>query len=194
MNKFAKLIILIVLLFSVSGVLYVKIHDKSLTESKDKARETIKSVSKKTQDEYKNENIIDDENQKEKIESKDDNITEITETNEDNTSKTEQKENVTQFYSSSKSTEFVENNQNSIENNNQESPKSEERKCTPKKFINSWFVGEFTSRDSCLRAAEKYMFDYSATCPDLEDECGTRYWMLSLYDRNGNFVDYHTLN
>ena len=66
--------------------------------------------------------------------------------------------------------------------------------CTPKKFINSWFVGEFRSQQACLDAGEKYMFDYSVSCPYLDDDCGTTYWMLQLIDRNGNIVDYHTLN
>ena len=66
--------------------------------------------------------------------------------------------------------------------------------CTPKKFINSWFIGEFRSQQACLDAGEKYMFDYSVSCPDLTDDCGTTYWMLQLIDREGNIVDYHTLN
>ena len=66
--------------------------------------------------------------------------------------------------------------------------------CTPKKFINSWFIGEFRSQQACLDAGEKYMFDYSVSCPYLDDDCGTTYWMLQLIDREGNIVDYHTLN
>lgn len=66
--------------------------------------------------------------------------------------------------------------------------------CTPKKFINSWFIGEFRSQQACLDAGEKYMFDYSVSCPYSDDDCGTTYWMLQLIDRDGNIVDYHTLN
>lgn len=90
------------------------------------------------------------------------------------------------------SSQPIENNEPIIENTTPSTPTTPS--CTPKKFINSWFIGEFTSQQACLDAGEKYMFDYSVSCPYLDDDCGTTYWMLQLIDRNNNIVDYHTLN
>ena len=90
------------------------------------------------------------------------------------------------------SSQPVQNTEPVIENPTPPTPPTPS--CTPKKFINSWFVGEFRSQQACLDAGEKYMFDYSVSCPYLDDDCGTTYWMLQLIDREGNIVDYHTLN
>ena len=87
------------------------------------------------------------------------------------------------------SSQPIQNNEPIVENTTPPIPS-----CTPKKFINSWFIGEFTSQQACLDAGEKYMFDYLVSCPYLDDDCGTTYWMLQLIDRNNNIVDYHTLN
>ena len=194
-----RIIIAIMLIVSIvvgSVCVYNKVSKQKI--------ETNNIVNKKNKEEIKSD-LIEDENDKNDIETTASNNDEEkqSEVIVEESKPSNKKSNHNPTSNSNNNNQVVENKtpvvsqpvQNTepvVENSTPPTPVTPS--CTPKKFINSWFVGEFRSQQACLDAGEKYMFDYSVSCPYLDDDCGTTYWMLQLIDRNGNIVDYHTLN
>ena len=66
--------------------------------------------------------------------------------------------------------------------------------CTPKKFIWSWFRADFETQSQCENQGERFMDNYGYSCSYLQDDCGKTYWMLSLFDDNGNYFDWHNVH
>lgn len=64
--------------------------------------------------------------------------------------------------------------------------------CTPKKFDISFARADFESMDACQSKGNQYMeYDYGYICDYFPDNCGTYYYMLTLFDTNGTHYDYH---
>lgn len=105
-------------------------------------------------------------------------------------------------------------NNNSTQNNTQkqpevtpkqETPKQEQPKqentqpvvpsCTPKKFDMSFVRADFSSFEACKQMGDKYKeIGYGYFCDNYQDDCGTTYYMLTLYERNtGIKHDFHTI-
>lgn len=85
------------------------------------------------------------------------------------------------------------------ENNNQSNGTSDvtEKTCTPKKFIMPSFRADFDSFDKCqsvgnslIKSSELY---YGYFCDNMTDDCGTTYYMLSIFDEHGNYYEYNTI-
>ena len=68
------------------------------------------------------------------------------------------------------------------------------KSCTPKKFIWSWFRPDFESKSECTSKGDSYLGRYGYNCDDLTDDCGKKYWMLSLYDENNSNIDWHNVH
>lgn len=67
--------------------------------------------------------------------------------------------------------------------------------CTPKKFDMSYVRPDFESFAECdSKGLEYKAIGYGYFCDDYQDDCGTTYYMLSLYQRNSNVeYDFHTI-
>ena len=67
------------------------------------------------------------------------------------------------------------------------------QQCESKKFIFSWVRADFETFDECVKVGDKYSNSYGYYCDDYEDLCGKQYYMLTLFDSNGNLFDYHNV-
>ena len=194
-----KIIISIFVIISLIGICCFTLLKNNDVKKEQKNDEIKEIISEEEKEISSNEITAEEETPKE--------VKEENKENKENTPKKEEKNkssvssnNVNNNNNSNNSTvkeKETPNNTQPAQSNNQPTQNNTPPaapSCTPKKFINSWFIGEFTSKQACLDAGEKYMFDYSVSCPYLDDDCGTTYWMLQLIDRNGNIIDYHTLN
>lgn len=64
--------------------------------------------------------------------------------------------------------------------------------CTPKKFDLAFARADFESMEACQSKGNQYKeHDYGYICDYFPDDCGTYYYMLTLFDSNGNHYDYH---
>lgn len=85
------------------------------------------------------------------------------------------------------------NNSSKNENENNSSSKT----CIPKKFDLSFFRADFDDFEKCksigstlVKDNEKYI---GYVCDYSQDKCGTTYYMLSVFDADGNYYQYNTL-
>lgn len=83
-------------------------------------------------------------------------------------------------------------------NNNtskQEPPKEEIPSCTPKKFDMNFVRADFSSFGECVSKGDQYKAaGYGYFCDNYQDDCGTTYYMLTIYERNtGIEYDFHTI-
>lgn len=65
--------------------------------------------------------------------------------------------------------------------------------CTPKKFVWSWVVPEFSSESSCEAKGNTFIPEYGYQCDSYQDDCGDYYYMLRLFDDNQHLIDWHTI-
>lgn len=136
--------------------------------------------------------------------------------NKDNESKVDNTPKTNNNSSSNQSSNNVTNNSNNKNTNNQnnnktetvpkketpvqEPPKKEELQpvvpsCTPKKFDMSFVRADFSSFGECTQMGDKYKAaGYGYFCDNYQDDCGTTYYMLTIYERNtGKEYDFHTI-
>ena len=88
------------------------------------------------------------------------------------------------------------NNSNNNNNNNTNDSVNNDppvKTCTAKKFVFSWFRPDFTSQAACIAKGESFMPKYGFSCDDAPDDCGVRYYMLTLFDESGEY-DWHNVN
>ena len=54
---------------------------------------------------------------------------------------------------------------------------------------------DFSSFESCTQMGDKYKeVGYGYFCDNYQDDCGTTYYMLTIYERNtGTEYDFHTI-
>lgn len=67
-----------------------------------------------------------------------------------------------------------------------------EPSCIPKKFY-TVFRADFDSMEMCQQIGEQYQDRYGYygfICDYDMDDCGTTYYMLTMFDGNGNYIDY----
>lgn len=90
-----------------------------------------------------------------------------------------------------KTDETNNSSKNEIENN------SSSKTCIPKKFDFSFFRADFDDFEKCkntgstlVKDNEKYI---GYVCDYSQDKCGTTYYMLSVFDADGNYYQYNTL-
>ena len=90
-----------------------------------------------------------------------------------------------------KTDETNNSSKNEIENN------SSSKTCIPKKFDFSFFRADFDDFEKCkntgstlVKDKEKYI---GYVCDYSQDKCGTTYYMLSVFDADGNYYQYNTL-
>ena len=57
----------------------------------------------------------------------------------------------------------------------------------------NWVRADFNTFDECKAMGDKYMNSYGYYCDSYQDNCGTTYYMLTLFDTNGNLFDYHSI-
>lgn len=191
---------IIIVLCVVGFVLFFNKDNKLVHKSTNIVEKDSKTITSDEKDDTKKDDVVDTKevinNESEKKEDSvvKDSTSSSTKKSENNNNSTSNSKNNTPVVENKPqvSSQPVQTTEPVIENTTPPTPPTPS--CTPKKFINSWFIGEFRSQQACLDAGEKYMFDYSVSCPYLDDDCGTTYWMLQLIDREGNIVDYHTLN
>jgi|SRR5574344_540299 cytoskeletal protein RodZ len=149
-------------------------------------------------EEDKNENKIESttSSNNEKQEEKDstNQSTNNTQTTNDNTNSTTSSQNVTNGTNSgTKSNNSTQNSTNSTTQAQNTPTQVPTPSCTPKKFAWSWVRADFTSEVDCETMGNKYMGTYGYSCDNFQDDCGTTYYMLDLFDTNGNHYDYHTI-
>ncbi len=67
--------------------------------------------------------------------------------------------------------------------------------CQPKKFDMSWVRADFSTFEDCKAKGDLYMNEgYGYYCNSYQDDCGTTYYMLTLYEANtGVKHDFHTI-
>ena len=82
-------------------------------------------------------------------------------------------------------------NSNSVSNSQPAQPT--QPTCTPKKFDMNWVRADFNTFEECKNMGNKYMDNYGYYCDSYQDSCGTTYYMLTLFDTNGNLFDYHSV-
>lgn len=66
------------------------------------------------------------------------------------------------------------------------------KSCISKKFNQPWFRADFKTEKECRNKGEQYKGNYGYFCDSLPDECGEIWYMLSLYDSNGEY-DWHNI-
>ena len=85
--------------------------------------------------------------------------------------------------SSSKNNPTTNSNINTTKKNETNSKPSTTKTCTPKKFDFSFARADFESMEACQNKGNQYMeHGYGYTCSYFPDDCGTYYYMLTLYD------------
>lgn len=106
--------------------------------------------------------------------------------------------------SSHSSSSSSSNNNSSSSNNNYVAPSTPpaqnkqpqqttpEPSCTPKKFYTA-FRADFDSMAMCQQVGNQYkdVYGYYGFICDYDmDDCGDTYYMLTMFDGNGNYIDY----
>lgn len=106
--------------------------------------------------------------------------------------------------SSHSSSSSSSNNNSSSSNNNYVAPSTPpaqsqqpqqttpEPSCTPKKFYTA-FRADFDSMAMCQQIGNQYkdVYGYYGFICDYDmDDCGDTYYMLTMFDGNGNYIDY----
>ncbi len=176
-------------------------------QSENDSNEINEDINQEEIDSNDNEEINSDSNNDMKITQNDSN-------NETNKQSTTSKDNsvvknnsVKESNDSNKQTTTKENTNNSNEevstttdedtnsnaNNNQDTAENEQQTCTPKKFDMSWIRADFETFDECKAMGDKYLGTYGYYCHNFVDDCGTRYYMLTLFDGDGTSIDYHNV-
>lgn len=64
--------------------------------------------------------------------------------------------------------------------------------CKPKTFDFSFVRADFDSLEKCQEQGNLYT-GYGYFCDYFPDDCGTYYYMLTLFDSSGNHYDYHEI-
>lgn len=80
-------------------------------------------------------------------------------------------------------------------NNNSVVETPKEETCTPKKFY-SIFRADFTTFEKCNQIGNEYkqIYNYYGFYCDYQtDDCGTTYYMLTMFDTNGKEYGYNTI-
>ncbi|MDO5568747.1 MAG: hypothetical protein Q4G04_01360 [bacterium] len=176
-----KCLIVVLFLIVISGI-FIVINNKDKTELKSNNKTINKQETIVEEKKEQTKDIIEDEVKEEKqIEEKE-------------TKKVEEK--------STKEKE-KNNDNNAIEKPIKEEtiPVVEDKKeeavqtptCTPKKFVWSWVVPEFTSEESCVAKGNTFTPEYGFQCDSYQDDCGDYYYMLKLFDDNSSLIDWHTI-
>ena len=129
----------------------------------------------------------------------------LIQTNKDNKSQTSDSKQNNQSLKkdnqqSSKNNNFNNNSSSSNNNTKDESnsiQSSNEKSCTPKKFIMKFFRADFDNFEECKIAGEKLTKNNDKyvgyVCNNMPDDCNVTYYMLSVFDEDSNYYGYDTL-
>lgn len=199
----------ILTLLVIGGSVYCISHH-SLFKDKPK-EETKKTIEVDKTKEKDNKNKEQEEEQK--VEEKgEESSNKNNETKVDSTPKTNNNSSSNQSSNNASKNNVTSNKNTNIQNNNKtenipkqeppvpETPKQEEPQpvapsCTPKKFDMNFVRADFSSFGACTQMGDKYKeAGYGYFCDNYQDDCGTTYYMLTIYERNtGKEYDYHTI-
>ena len=158
------------------------------------ARETKNE--EKTEPKVEEKNERDDEKEKETIEEEviEEEDTPVVEEQPENNSPVSSNGNSSSSNGSSSSS----NSNNNIAptpppvQNEQPQQPAPEPACTPKKFYTA-FRADFDSMAMCQQVGNQYkeVYGYYGFICDYDmDDCGDTYYMLTMFDGNGNYIDY----
>ena len=197
-----KLIILsMALLLALGGTAFCIVNynlSKNKVTEENKVTETDKNKEKEEQDEKKPEEPKVEDKGEESINNDDEKkVGNTPETNNNSSSNQNSKPNT----NNTPSTNNVNSNQNNNSSNNtknetvpkketpvEEKPKQEPSQpvvpsCTPKKFDMSFVRADFSSFGECTSKGDKYKTaGYGYFCDAYQDDCGTTYYMLTIYE------------
>lgn len=164
------------------------------------ARETKNE--EKTEPKVEEKNERDDEKEKETIEEEviEEEDTPVVEEQPENNSPVSSNGNSSSSNGSSSSSNSNNNSSNNnyvaptpppVQNEQPQQP-APEPACTPKKFYTA-FRADFDSMAMCQQVGNKYkeVYGYYGFICDYDmDDCGDTYYMLTMFDGNGNYIDY----
>lgn len=190
-------IISLLVLLTVGGTYIFYFNTREDNLKSDVIQEDITSKEEKKEEDVLETNI---DSETTDTKTNEENNSSINSNEEVNTSKentTTKKQENTSSKSSSNNQKNSNNNSNSNSQNNStpsnNTPVVEEPSCTPKKFVMNWVRADFATFDECKAMGDKYLKEYGYYCYDFVDDCGTRYYMLSLYTDNESGIDFHNI-
>jgi len=205
-----KMIFLGVLLLVIVGSVYC-INQHNLFKDNSQEQSSKKSDDNKELENKEIDTKQDNENSEEqKVEDKgEESINQNNETKVESTPKQNNNSSSTQNSKHNTNNVTTNNNINKNQNNSsnntetvpkQEPPKQENQQpvvpsCTPKKFDMNFVRADFSSFGECTAKGDKYKeAGYGYFCDNYQDDCGTTYYMLTIYERNtGKEYDFHTI-
>ena len=201
MRKKVVIILVSIFAFSLLSAIGIKCFHKEDIKQ-DSLSNIEEKSSKKNDNEEKSDIITDKSNQNEIEKSKEEKVTEQ-ENKADNKvesdvpkKSTTSSSTTTSNIKSNNQNENIQKNENLIqESPKQESPQPVVPSCTPKKFDMNFVRADFSSFESCTQMGDKYKeVGYGYFCDNYQDDCGTTYYMLTIYERNtGTEYDFHTI-
>ena len=187
--------ILIALLIIGASTFYFKAREEKVNQTN--VTNDITKEEKKNEEENKEEQSVDDSkvnSNDEVTNSKNDDVsldTNNSVTNKNTTSNESKKQDVQKEEKNNKKTN---DNSSSVSNSQPVQPtQPTQPTCTPKKFDMNWVRADFNTFEECKNIGDKYMDSYGYYCDSYQDSCGTTYYMLTLFDTNGNLFDYHSV-
>jgi|GEM_PF-2436541 FtsZ-interacting cell division protein ZipA len=188
--------ILIALLIIGASTFYFKAREEKVNQTN--VTNDITKEEKKNEEENKEEQSVDDSkvnSNDEVTNSKNDDVsldTNNSVTNKNTTSNESKKQDVQK--EEKNNNKKTNDNSSSVSNSQPVQPtQPTQPTCTPKKFDMNWVRADFNTFEECKNIGDKYMDSYGYYCDSYQDSCGTTYYMLTLFDTNGNLFDYHSV-
>ncbi len=200
-KKALKLIILCLIIFTIGYTLkslFYKennnVNEKINLKEKQNVSENVDTIEDEKTDDNKEDKALENNNSNNTSKADENKPSNDSATVKSNSNNNSSNNNIKSETENSKKNNDNSNVSNNSSNNISSSATQDKNpSCVPKKFDMNWVRADFNTFDECKAMGDKYMNSYGYYCDSYQDNCGTTYYMLTLFDTNGNLFDYHSI-